>query len=118
MEFKCSFCEKVCRNKQNLQDHIKTHTGEKPFACQFCGKTFPNKGNLALHEPTHYNTKQEFKCSVCDTVFKLSCQLEKHKIIHTGERPFACKHCGKAFAYKGNMISVDLKDVVSGVEWV
>ena len=35
-KYTCSICNKVFTNKQELNRHTFTHTGEKPFQCDFC----------------------------------------------------------------------------------
>uniref|UniRef100_A0A8C6WFR0 C2H2-type domain-containing protein n=1 Tax=Neogobius melanostomus TaxID=47308 RepID=A0A8C6WFR0_9GOBI len=39
----CFVCNKRFGTKQNLQSHIRIHTGERPFSCSICNKTFTHK---------------------------------------------------------------------------
>jgi len=39
-------------------------------------------------------------CNICGKLFGSPAELARHYRVHTGERPFKCKHCGKGFTQK------------------
>ena len=49
----CSVCFKIFRKNFDLQQHKRSHTGEKPFLCPICEKGFTQKSNLKVHIETH-----------------------------------------------------------------
>jgi hypothetical protein len=48
-------CEKTFRFKQQLADHERTHSGDKPFVCHHagCNKTFRQLSHLTVHMQSH-----------------------------------------------------------------
>uniref|UniRef100_A0A8C9P2I8 Zinc finger protein 341 n=1 Tax=Spermophilus dauricus TaxID=99837 RepID=A0A8C9P2I8_SPEDA len=52
-QLKCSYCDKSFTKNFDLQQHIRSHTGEKPFQCIACGRAFAQKSNVKKHMQTH-----------------------------------------------------------------
>lgn len=55
----CKECNKSYNRKNDLDRHIMTHTGEKPFKCEKCSAGFSLKSSLTKHSRTHSNDKIE-----------------------------------------------------------
>ncbi|KAK8773018.1 hypothetical protein V5799_012449 [Amblyomma americanum] len=46
-------CFKRFAQTGHLNNHIRVHSGERPFGCYICGKTFVQSGHLTSHVRTH-----------------------------------------------------------------
>ncbi|KAF2883134.1 hypothetical protein ILUMI_23051 [Ignelater luminosus] len=85
----------------HLQQHMRTHTKEKPFACQVCQMQFSLKCNLRRHMMIHTGERPH-TCEICGKGFIQATTLEEHKRSHTGETPFVCSYCGMSFSKSYN----------------
>lgn len=50
----CSYCGLGFFTKRILNNHIRTHTDERPFSCEICQQTFRIKAGLYLHKQHHH----------------------------------------------------------------
>ncbi|XP_043252189.1 zinc finger protein 260-like isoform X2 [Colletes gigas] len=98
--FQCVTCEKAFRSKIGLAQHTATHTGQFDYNCSTCGKGFQSKSYLVLHQRVHSDLKP-FPCNTCGQHFKTKQSLLDHQNRHLGVKPYACEVCGRGFITKG-----------------
>ncbi|PAV91057.1 hypothetical protein WR25_01265 [Diploscapter pachys] len=48
-KFKCDQCGKAFKFKHHLKEHIRIHSGERPFECAVCHKRFSHSGSYSSH---------------------------------------------------------------------
>lgn len=100
----CTVCEKTFAKKHNLDNHVRTHTGDKPYSCSTCKKSFSQKSVLYRHQKTHTGDKP-FSCSTCKKLFTRKSTLNIHQRTHTGDKPYSCRICKKSFAQRSTLNS-------------
>ncbi|XP_023214494.1 zinc finger protein 12-like, partial [Centruroides sculpturatus] len=78
-EHQCSTCDQTFLSEHELERHVETHTGERPFQCNLCKKSFPFKSHLRQHKIVH-SDERPFKCSYnnCEHSFKRKGDLDQH----------------------------------------
>uniref|UniRef100_A0A671QGX9 Zinc finger protein 64 homolog (mouse) n=1 Tax=Sinocyclocheilus anshuiensis TaxID=1608454 RepID=A0A671QGX9_9TELE len=131
----CTF--KTQYGQKDMERHILTYTGERPFECELCHKRFSRRDKLNLHSRLHTGENPHkckycpyaaadssslkkhlrdvpFQCNQCDAKFKINSDLKRHSRVHSGEKPYKCELCEYRCAMKANLKShVQLKHSVS-----
>ncbi|XP_075069321.1 zinc finger protein 407 [Mixophyes fleayi] len=96
-KFACNLCDRSFRERWALNNHMKLHTGEKPFKCTWptCHYSFLTASAMKDHYRTHTGEKS-FLCDLCGFAGGTRHALTKHRRQHTGEKPFKCDECNFA----------------------
>ena len=73
----CEICKKSFKTQNILRQHMRIHTGVKPFCCDICHKSFSQMASLKYHLATH-SDERPYQCQVCLKSFKLKPPFKKH----------------------------------------
>ncbi|KAM6224559.1 zinc finger protein 526 [Rhynchocyon petersi] len=110
---RCGVCGKGFKKLVHVRNHLRTHTGERPFQCHSCGKTFASLANLSRHQLTHTGVRP-YQCLDCGKCFTQSSNLQQHRRLHLrpvafartprrsiaglyNKSPYYCGTCGRWF---------------------
>ncbi|XP_007258842.3 zinc finger protein 64 [Astyanax mexicanus] len=100
--FECELCHKRFSRRDKLNLHSRSHTGEKPHKCKHCPYAAADSSSLKKHLRIHYD-ERPFKCQICPYASRNSSQLTVHLRSHTGDAPFQCSQCDAKFKINSDL---------------
>ncbi|XP_031766436.1 zinc finger protein 184-like isoform X2 [Galleria mellonella] len=102
--YKCNCCGIVLRSRLGYIQHMRLHTGEKPYACSYCNETFSASSRRSEHVRKVHKCQKVLRhgCDFCPARFNLPYRLRKHvATAHSSEAgaqvQFECSECHEKF---------------------
>ncbi|KAF9643120.1 hypothetical protein BDM02DRAFT_3157513 [Thelephora ganbajun] len=92
-----SGCEKSYSKPCRLEEHERSHTGERPFVCAACSKSYLRETHLQAHARSHLpDSDRPFECPEegCSKRFWTVQHLRVHESTHKGEKLWKCTEVG------------------------
>jgi len=94
----CDQCDKRFSVPSKLKHHIRSIHEKDTVCCEKCGKKIRNLTEaIKKHMATHGERKYVCPWDGCGKSFLLNNILQRHIVVHTGDKNFECDKCGKCF---------------------
>ncbi|XP_040859591.1 POZ-, AT hook-, and zinc finger-containing protein 1 isoform X2 [Ochotona curzoniae] len=105
----CGLCGKVFTDANRLRQHEAQH-GVTSLQLGYIDLPPPRLGENGLpisEDPDgprkRSRTRKQVACDICGKIFRDVYHLNRHKLSHSGEKPYSCPVCGLRFKRKDRM---------------
>ncbi|XP_063000201.1 POZ-, AT hook-, and zinc finger-containing protein 1 isoform X1 [Elgaria multicarinata webbii] len=105
----CGLCGKVFTDANRLRQHEAQH-GVTSLQLGYIDLPPPRLGENGvpgLDDPQaprkRSRTRKQVACEICGKIFRDVYHLNRHKLSHSGEKPYSCPVCGLRFKRKDRM---------------
>ncbi|CAJ0963926.1 unnamed protein product [Ranitomeya imitator] len=104
----CGLCDKVFTDPMRLRQHEAQH-GVTSLQLGYGDLQAPRIGENGLPQdesetPRKRNrARKQVACDLCGKIFRDVYHLNRHKLSHSGEKPYSCPVCGLRFKRKDRM---------------
>ncbi|KAL7983171.1 hypothetical protein Chor_000033 [Crotalus horridus] len=105
----CGLCGKVFTDANRLRQHEAQH-GVTSLQLGYLDLPPPRlseNGMPGLDDPEaprkRSRTRKQVACEICGKIFRDVYHLNRHKLSHSGEKPYSCPVCGLRFKRKDRM---------------
>lgn len=111
--FPCGACGKAFTEASRLKNHEAQHGAQHHHhharmhgvgdSLSPGGVSLVSPGGMLENGGKRERTRRHVGCDICGKVFRDVYHLNRHKLSHSGEKPYACPVCGLRFKRKDRM---------------
>lgn len=106
--YHCHYCEVIFDKAADLQTHMDQHINRNAGKIKIVKeeKVSAKSNEKASDKPIKKKPRvpKVIDCPICGKIFPRRKELQDHRRVHTGEKPFQCDICGTSFSQKGNLL--------------
>uniref|UniRef100_A0AC34RJZ6 C2H2-type domain-containing protein n=1 Tax=Panagrolaimus sp. JU765 TaxID=591449 RepID=A0AC34RJZ6_9BILA len=117
----CSICGLHLKYPSRIEQHMRSHSGLKPFLCKLCGQSFASASTLKVHQGRFHLLDRPYPCRwQCGKKFPARSHRNEHeKIVHSKIKRYQCgvSNCNKLFTRRLYLVKhlekchLDVEDV-------
>lgn len=104
-ECKEAGCEYKTIKKDNMKQHwnVVHNPNFKAQLCNICGREVRHLNSHMYNQHTKRDESKLLKCKFCDYKTYTHLRMQRHEMIHSGDKPYKCTQCNYSSNQKTNL---------------